>query len=116
MSKIKIKVTVTNSEGINIYSSNAIILDNIIKYKENDNTTVIYNYSKNELIRDNKDLKMNYIFDKDKKTIGKIEIKELNKIINLKIQTKELNKNKNDIKVNFQVEGNDFIYQLEEEK
>lgn len=116
MPKLKIKVHITTNEEKTSYETIAIYCDRKLKYREPNSTLVIFNMEENTLERENKDLKMIYNFDKNKETRGCIKIKELNKEINLSINTEELNINKINIFIDFKVEENHFIYRIEEIK
>lgn len=113
MSKESIKVTIKNSENNSSFETNAIIRDNIIKYKEDNNTIVKFNYDTNELTRENSELRMNYLFSNENPTTGTIFIKDLNKELELEIKTKRVQIKNNDIEIEFLVEENDFLYKIE---
>ena len=113
MPKIKIKVSITNEEKENIEEVNAIYQDNIFKYQEDQKTKVILDLDKQILLRENKELKMKYIFQENKETDGIIESKELSKRIKVKIKTKKIERKENDIKITFQVEDQSFLYHIE---
>ena len=90
MPKRKIRATIENREEKVITETTAIYRDNIIKYKEEDNTTVVYNYKKHKLVRENKELRIEYIFSDAKEMTGLLFIKELNKTININIKTRKI--------------------------
>lgn len=119
MSKINVKISIINNKEKNEFETNAIILDEEIKYKAQDGTIEKYNYKTNELIRENNELRMNYIFDTTKKTIGKLFIKELNSDVELNIITDKLERKNNNIHIIFKVESeqkNIIEYIIEEIK
>ncbi len=116
MPKIKIIVTIKNEEEDTSYHVNAILQDNILKYQENNHTMVIYNYENNSLVRENKELRMDYLFDVKRKTEGTIQVKELGQSIKLKIKTNKLERKNNDIEVSFKIEDKEFLYKIEEIK
>ena len=116
MPKIKIIVTIKNEEEDTSYNVNAILQDNILKYQENNHTMVIYNYENNSLVRENEELRMDYLFDVERKTEGTIQVKELGQSIKLKIKTNKLERKNNNIEVNFNIEGKNFLYKIEELK
>jgi hypothetical protein len=113
MSKVKIRVSIQTIEGKQIYETMALFHDNILKYQEEDNTMVKLNLEKNDLTRENNNLKMYYHFDLSQETEGIIEIKEYQKEIRVKIKTERLERKKNDIKYDFQVEENHYQYHIE---
>ena len=116
MPKFSINVTIKNEEEDNTISTKAILQDSLLKYKENQETVVIYNYDKNSLVRENNDLRMDYLFDVDRNTEGCIFIKEIGQKIKVKIKTKKLVRKNNNIEIHFVVEGKDFLYKIEEIK
>ena len=113
MSKIKINITIKNPE-INISKEvDAILQDEILKYKEEKDTSVKFSYKDNNLVRENNELRMEYLFLENKTTKGNIFIKELNKKINVDIKTKSIKRKSNDIEIVFNVENNKFVYRVE---
>ena len=103
----KIKVKIDNIENIIDYT----IVKEVINYKEIDNTNVYYDLKNNILIRDNDDIHMIYDFNNKK---GTILIKELEKEVDLLLENIDIERNKNNIKVSYSIENNDFLYELEE--
>ena len=114
MPKLNIKVTVKSSEEDTNYEVPAIIQDEIIKYKEPNGTTVIYDYDKKSLFRENDELRMTYYFNNAEE--GIINVKEFNKEINIDIKTNKLERKNNNIEVEFIIENNTFLYKIEEIK
>lgn len=112
MPKIKINVKLCNKEEKREWNVVGIIQEKILKYKEDD-TIVTLDYEKHILNRDNKELKMVYNF---KKKQGTITIKENNQIIEIPIETKNIKRKGNDIRIEYQIEDEVFIYQVKEEK
>ena len=113
MSKIKINITIKNPEANISKEVDAILQDEILKYKEEKDTSVKFSYKDNILVRENNDLRMDYSFLEGKTTKGTILVKELNKNINVDIKTKNIKINENDIEIIFDVEENEFIYKVE---
>ena len=116
MPKIKIKVSLLHNEEKLVLETNAIIQENIIKYKENKETVVILDKNSNKLTRENNEIYMNYLFDISKKTQGTLLVKELNRKLSLEIETKKIIKKENYIEIIFKVEDEYFQYYLEEVK
>ena len=116
MPKMNIKVSIKNEAENQNYSVPAIIKEEKIHYRENQDTKVQFDYRENTLFRENKDFKMTYRFDLKKDTTGIISMKELNKNIELVIKTKKIERNNLNIEIEFQVEGKDFLYKIEEVK
>ncbi len=116
MPKIDLSITIENQNNKNHLQTKAIIIEDEIIYKEKDDTLTHFNYEKNSLVRENKDLIMNYTFIENQKTEGTIKVKEFNKKIKVFIETKEIKKENHDIEIEFIVEDNHFIYRIEEIK
>lgn len=106
MPKSKLKVKINDLESI----IDSTIKDSIIKYMEPDNTEVSYNLLENILIRDNDDIYMIYDFNNKK---GTILIKEMDKELELLIENIDIERINNNVRVNYSIENNDFIYELE---
>ena len=113
MPKFKIKATIENKDEKKITEAIAIYQDDVIKYKDDDNSTVIYNYKKRKLTRDNEKIKIEYLFNLENETTGLILIKELNKTISLSIITKEIVENNNNIEIEFKLDNDLFKYRIE---
>lgn len=113
MSKESIKVTIKNNQSNSTINVNAIIQDNIIKYKEEANTIVKFDYTTNELTRENNELRLNYLFLEDNKTEGIIYVKDLKKELVLEIKTKKIQRKNYDIEIEFAVEEEEFLYKIE---
>ena len=113
MSKIKIKAKIINNGDTTSYETNAIIQDDILKYTEDNNTKVIYNLEDHTLLRENDQIKMFYSFKTNK---GLIEIKEIGHIVDLDIKVHEITRSKNNIKVHYEIDKDEFIYQVGELK
>ena len=113
MPKRKIKATIENNDNKVLTSTTAIYQDNIIKYKEEDGTIVTYNYHKHRLIRENKELKIEYIFLEEKKTKGLLFIKELKKTMNINLKTKKIEEEKINTYIEFEIDKELFKYRIE---
>ena len=113
---IKVKVRIQNEEENKKEEVSAIIEDDKIKYKEKDNTTVIYDYKSQVLKRKNDKINMLYLFEKDKKTEGFIEIKGMNNKIKIEIKTIIIKRKNYDIEIQYEIENQKFQYQIEEIK
>lgn len=114
MPKIKIKVSIRNELEDTSYEVPAIIQEENIKYKEPDETTVTYQYNNNTLLRENKELRMKYPFDLNRRTTGEIEVKELDQSMKIKIDTNKLERKKHNIEIDFSIEEKNFLYKIEE--
>lgn len=116
MPKIDAKVTIATSSNKQLdYTVKALIQRQRLIYHEPDEnkTKVIYDYENNTLTRENKDIYMAYEFNPYKSTIGTLEVKSLNKFLNLNIKTNKLLINSNNIELNFLVEEEQINYKLE---
>lgn len=113
MPKLNILVKVKSDDSNTEYTTPAIFADEVIKYKSKDNTLEIFDYKNNILIRENNKLRMEYIFDIDKKTLGTIYIKELNNEMKLNIETNKIERNNNDLDIEFKIENNIINYHIE---
>ena len=114
MSKIKIRVTIINKEEDNSYETTGILNNNELKYVEDNNTKVTLNYNDNRLIRKNESLRMDYLFDINKTTPGTIKIEEFGEDLNISINTNKLEKENNNILIEYTIEGDKFLYRIEE--
>ncbi len=113
MSRNKIKVRIQNPEEDLAIETNAIIQDERILYQEPDQTKTQYSFKNNILVRENKDIRMEYTFIKKKTTEGIIYLKDYNKEIRILINTKKIDKKDNNIKIQYKVDNNEFIYEIE---
>lgn len=115
MPKIDIEVTIKNSETTDSYRTKAVIRDNVIKYMEPDDTTVIYDYNEDKLVRENDQMKMIYYFN-DNSQDSIILIKDLNRHIDLSLKINRISKNHNHLEVDFEIDKEKFLYRIEELK
>ena len=106
--------TISNNHEVR-YDAKAIIHDNSIVYVEKDEkkTKTYFNYDKNQLIRENKELSLKYNFDEKKKTTGQLLVYELQKYVTLKIETKKLVRCDYNIEIDFLVENEPIKYKIE---
>ena len=116
MSKIKIKINIKNNKDNLKYNTTAILRDNKIEYIEDNNTITIYDIEKKQLIRNNNNIKMVYNFDKNKKTEGLITLKDSNIIVTVNITTNKIEIKDHDIKIEYSIEDEVFLYQIKEIK
>ena len=113
MSKIKIRVSIQTDENEDTCETMALFQDNVLKYKEKEETIVIFNLEKQELIRENKELKMVYPLKEKEITEGIIEVKEFQKEVKVKINTKSFERKQHEIITIFQVEETMITYHVE---
>ena len=115
MSKINIKVRLSNNDEETITNHQAIIQDNILKYIEDNKIKTTFNYNDNKLIREGNDFKMLYILDNNN-PYAEILVKQINKIIKPNIEIEKLERKDNDIHTIFNIEENKIEYHVEEIK
>lgn len=113
MPKLDVLISVKSNDSNIEYKTTAILTEDIIKYKSEDNTTEMFDYTNNKLIRENSELRMNYIFDLNKETKGTVFVKDLNRELEVNIKTKKIERNKNDVEIEFVVEDNTIKYHIE---
>ncbi len=113
MSIVNIKVSLNTDDSSIEENTKALLIDNVIKYKEKDETSVILNLDNNTLIRENNELRLEYLFEKDKVTEGKILIKEYNRPVLVNIKTHSIKNDNKDIEFIFEVEDKKFNYHIE---
>ena len=113
MPKLDVLIRVENTNSNIEYKTTAILTEDVIKYKSEDNTTEMFDYTNNKLIRENSELRMNYIFDLNKETKGTVFVKDLNRELEVNIKTNKIERNKNDIEIEFVVEDNTIKYHIE---
>lgn len=118
MAKIKVKITLTNPEKTITDTYSAIFNKETqeIIYQEKDKTIVKYIFPENTLIRENAEIRLEYHFIKNRSTQGIIYIKDLNKTLELSIKTKEIKTSKNNLKINYFIDQEEFNYKMEEIK
>ena len=114
MPKIDIEVTITNSNTNDNYQVTAIISDDKIKYNEPDNTKVVFDYQKKELIRENDTMKMTYSFNNKSKS--NILIKEYDRYIDIDIKTNKVIHEDNNLEIEYEFDNDKFLYRIEEIK
>ncbi len=110
MPKINIRVSITNQIETKTKEMVGTLSDQLLKYREND-LTVILNYEKDILTRENKDYKIKYDFKNDK---GSIHLKDNSFDVMIPIKTIKKERKNNDIKIEYQIEEESFLYQIEE--
>ena len=63
MPKLDVLISVKSNDSNQEYKTTAILTEEIIKYKSEDNTTEMFDYTNNNLTRENSELRMDYVFD-----------------------------------------------------
>ena len=115
MPKIDIKVTLITPEQKEVKQYKAIFHpeENSIMYKEEDKTTTKVNLKYKKLRRENEELLMEYLFDEEKNTKGRVTIKSLNKTLELNLKAKKINQVDKNIEINYVLENDEYKYKLE---
>ena len=115
MSKIQVKVTLLTPEINYVDQYNAIFHpnQNEITYKEKDDTKTKFNLKSLKLRRENKELIMEYLFKQEQSTIGIVEIKSLQKRVELNLKTKKILQSKDKVEIIYQIEEEQYKYKLE---
>lgn len=88
------------------------IKNNKINYLEQNKTTVLFEQEKKVLIRENEEIYMELFFQEEK---GNIYIKSLRNNIELAIKTKKIDITKNKIVIQYEMDKNDYLYEIEME-
>jgi len=114
MSKKRIKVSIKTKEKEKAIETNAILEDEKIKYKENKETTVIWDYQKKTLYRETKELRLRYPLIENEITEGFIKLKEYPQEWKIKVKTKRLERKNNNIKIELEVNEDTISYCIEE--
>lgn len=112
MSRIKIKIALNNSKFI----FNGIKTQNSIIYKDNDTNVKIIIDNNINLIRENKDFKIELLFQKNKKTNCKCFLKNYNKYLNLLIETKILEYDEKSLHILYKINDDNINFKLEFEE
>lgn len=102
----KIKVIINEEELI----TEGTITNESIKYTEDNGTNTILDLKNNTLVRENNDIYMKYDFNEKK---GTLEVKELNKVLDLKIDTVHIYRDEKVIEIKYNIDKEEFIYRLE---
>ncbi len=83
-----------------------------LNYIEKSNTEVLFDVKKQLLIRDNKELYMEFDFKNNK---ANIYIKDLKANTELLLKTEKINITNNKIVIQYTMENEDYLYQIEME-
>lgn len=118
MKKVKLHIKLISNNNLIDEKTTGKIDDDLseLTYFENSSTKVKFNYKKNILIRENKDLKLEFNFQKDTITTGVVNIKELGKILKLKIKTIDIKNEKDSIRVKYLLEEDEYLYVINMEE
>ena len=113
MGKINLRAILkSDEENLNIETS-GIKTNNKIIYKENNITVTILIYdNKIKMNRVCNEYKINFIFEKNKKTTSTYTLFEIEKIFDLETKCNKLKINENEIEIEYELEGSKFSYLL----
>lgn len=116
MGKINLNASlISEEENLNIKTT-GIKTGNKIVYKENNITVTILIFdNKIEMNRSCNEYKINLLFEKEKDTISKYNMFGMPKEFLLETKTNKLEITNTEIKIDYNLEGNDFSYHLEME-
>ena len=113
MGKINLKANLISDEEKFSIETSGIKTGNKIIYKENNITVTIFMFdNKIEMNRICNEYKINLIFEKGKDTISKYNVFGMPKEFLLETKTKKLEITNTFIKIDYNLEGNNFSYQL----
>ena len=115
MPKITIKVTLITPETTDEKTYNAIYHpeENSIVYKEEDKTTSKIELTNQRLRRENEKIFMEYTFDEEKETKGIVTVKSLQKTLELNLKTRKIDKENQNIEINYVLENDEYKYKLD---
>ena len=116
MPKVELFVTIKNNDKKKEYKTIGIIQDEIIKYREDNDTIVVFDKNNNKLIRENKEYSMNLLFDINNNTTGIIKIHEFNKEVIININTNKIEKEKDRLLLEYKIDDEIFEYIVEVNK
>ena len=114
MGKINLKAKLISDEENMYIEISGIKTNNKIIYKENNITvTILIQNNRIEMNRTCNEYKINFVFEKNKKTISKYNVFGMPKEFLLETKTKKLNIKDNKIELEYELEGNNFNYLIE---
>ena len=117
MGKVNLKARLKSVDEDLIIETNGIKTNNKIVYKENNITvTILLLKNKIEMNRSCNEYKINLVFEKNKNTLSRYNVFGMPKEFLLETKTNKLEITDNNIRLNYNLEGNDFTYQLEVEE
>ena len=112
-----VRVTLIGNGNTTDFETKSVIneKDNTLKYVENDelNTIVKFDYKDYTLTRKNKNMKLRYNFVLNEVTDGELEVTGMNTKMILRVETRRIKHNKNNIEIEFLVENEKFKYSIE---
>lgn len=113
MAKINLRTTLISEDENFDLKLTGIKANNKIIYRENNITVTILIFdNKIEMNRSCSEYNVNLIFENNKKTISTYSIFGGTKIFELETKTKKFKSTENEIKIEYELEGNNFSYSL----
>jgi len=113
MGKINLKAKLISEEENMRIEVSGIKTNNKIIYKENDITVTILIFdNKIEMNRTCNEYKINFVFEKNKKTISTYQVFGMEKIFDLETKTKKLIIKEQELELEYDLGGNNFKYSL----
>ena len=112
MKKIKIEATIISQDLKVKENVTGTIESGIINYQESNNTYVILDINRNEMIRENDAILLKYVFRENQETIGTILVKELNKELEIIVNTGTIERDDDKYCVSYEVENDSFVYEV----
>jgi len=113
MGKINLKAKLISEEENMRIEVSGIKTNNKIIYKENDITVTILIFdNKIEMNRICNEYKINFVFEKNKKTISTYQVFGMEKIFDLETKTKKLIIKEQELELEYDLGGNNFKYSL----
>ena len=117
MRKFKVLITIKSYYQDVTYQTEATYNEdkNYIYYfeQDEDKTIAIYDYNTNILKRDNLKISQELEFIKDKITINKMNIKDLDKSLDLEVFTSDIISNSPAITINYLLNAEKYLYKIE---
>ncbi len=110
MARIKINYSIKNEYDDITSTTKANIKDEIISYKEEDKTKVVYDYVNRKLERENETMSMTYDF---KEGLATIIVKNINSTVKLKLESIEYSNNNHNLIEKYKLEDEIIEYRIE---
>ena len=110
MSKIKIKYSIKNEYDDISSETKANLKEELLSYKEEDKTKVVYDYSNRRLERTNSNIDMIYDF---KEGLATINVKNVGSTIKLKLESLEYTNDNYNLLEKYKLEDEIIEYRIE---
>ena len=110
MSRIRINYSIKNEYDDITSTTKANLKDEIISYKEEDKTKVVYDYVNRRLERENETMSMTYDF---KEGLATIIVKNIKSTVKLKLESLEYSNNNHNLIEKYKLEDEIIEYRIE---